>query len=68
MITDNSIDKIVAQIEKDELERRARNFVLMQSNDFLVMLVIGPNRRTDFHFNNTAVSESIASKNYTSSQ
>jgi hypothetical protein len=55
---DNSINKIAVQAER-EFERRARNIVLMQNTHFLVMLVVGPNRRTDYHYNNTDVNPKL---------
>ncbi len=50
----SSLNELVKTAES-ELNRHAGNIVLMQNSDFLVMVVAGPNRRTDFHLNNTDV-------------
>lgn len=54
MIIENSINSITEYASK-ELSRRAKNLVLTSNDDYLVMLVVGPNQRTDFHRNFTDV-------------
>ena len=55
---DGNIADIISQAEQ-HLKSRAKNIILSQNNDFLVMLVIGPNERTDFHRNNTEVKTAL---------
>lgn len=56
MVTDppSGILELIAALEP-ELKSSVRNKVLCCSDDFVVMVVVGPNRRNDFHINQKPV-------------
>lgn len=37
------------------LGEKVKNRVIFENEDFIVMLVVGPNRRTDYHLNSKEV-------------
>ena len=39
----------------DSLGSRVRNKVVFSNDDFIIMAVIGPNKRSDFHVNSKQV-------------
>ena len=47
--------KIYENFDIGELGDRVRNMVLFENEDFIIMLVIGPNRRSDYHLNSKDV-------------
>ena len=47
--------EIAEGFDSKEIGKRVRNTVLFSNEDFLVMLVIGPNQRSDYHLNSKDV-------------
>lgn len=43
-------------LNSDVLGTRVRNRVIFSNDDFMVMVVIGPNKRSDYHVNSKQVS------------
>ena len=47
--------EIAEGFDSKEIGKRVRNTVLFSNEDFLLMLVIGPNQRSDYHLNSKQV-------------
>lgn len=52
----HGIEQLVASLNC-KLAPHVRNRVISRNDDFMVMLVTGPNDRSDFHRNHTDVSD-----------
>lgn len=48
-------------LNKETTGKRVRNKVIFSNEDFIVMIVIGPNNRSDFHVNSKQVTYSLKS-------
>lgn len=42
-------------LSNDSLGSKVRNKVIFSNDDFIIMAVIGPNKRSDFHINSKQV-------------
>ena len=58
-----NFQKWVAE-NSDKLQPPVNNSILFRGKDTLVMVVGGPNKRTDYHINETEVRQPLTKKNY----
>lgn len=58
-----NISSICDSLNIDVIGNRVRNRVIFANDDFMVMVVVGPNKRSDYHVNSKQVSSILCLKN-----